>query len=228
MSTTKDPAPSDNPGSTPGAIGGDQPGVDPAAIARGHEADGYDTASVVSVPLLVIGFFLTAFVVTTGVFWYATKREAADPNTHPEAAARNAEPLNTRLNRIYRGGEVDQPRLEPLVLREDGSQTYSRKPLAQGNSPQIHPEALRVSKENTPALYVAGWVDQGKKIARIPIDEAMKVALKDKDGVLKAAKTDTKPVESQFRPSAANAGRGAGESKVVAPGATPPKNDHKH
>ena len=54
----------------------------------------------------------------------------------------------------------------------------------------------------------------------------MKMALDG--GVLKAAKTDTKPVATQFSPSAANAGRGAGESKVVAPGQTPPKNDHKH
>ena len=216
MSTTNDTTgglagPSDNPGTTPGAMGGDkQPGVDPAAIKRGHEADGYHAASVLSVPLMVVGFFLTAFAVTSGVFYFVTKPET-DPSAHPGAAARNAPPLNDRLNRTYRGGEIDQPRLEPLVLRDEGGQTFSRQPLKQGNSPQIHPEALRVSKENTPALFATGWVDQGKKVARIPLSDAMDIALKG--GVLKAAKNETKAATSEHTPSAANAGREAREHK---------------
>jgi hypothetical protein len=166
--------------------------------------------SVVSVPLMVIGFFLLAFVVTTAVFWYATK-PTADTNAHPAAVERNKAPLNDRLSRIYRGGEVDQPRLEPLVLREPGGETFSRKPLAEGNSPQIHPEALRVSKENTPSLYTAKWVEQGK-VARITIDDAMKISLEQ--GLLKAAKNETRAKASKDTPSAANAGRAAhGEHK---------------
>ena len=215
--------PSDNPGTTPGAIGGDHPGVDAGALARGHEADNYHTASVVSVPLMVIGFFLAAFAVTTAIFWFFAEPDK-NPAAHPAAAARNAAPLSEQLNRIGRGKEIDQPRLEPLVIREEGSQTFTRKPVGDNNPPLIHPEQLRPSKENTPALYEARWVEQGK-VARISIDDAMQVATKD--GVLKVAKDQTKPVDSRHSPSAANAGRGAEGSKVTAPGAKP-KKEEKH
>lgn len=229
MSTTNDTTggmagPSDNPGTTPGAIGGDKPGVDPAAIARGHEADGYHTASVVSVPLMVVGFFVAAFAVTTAIFWYFAEPDK-NPAAHPAATARNAAPLSEQLNRIGRGKEVDQPRLEPLVIRDGGNQTFSRKPVGDNNAPLIHPEQLRPSKENTPGLYKAGWVEQGK-VARIPIDDAMAVAAKD--GVLKAAKGGARPAGGlRHSPTAANAGRGAEDSKVVAPGETPKKHEHK-
>jgi hypothetical protein len=66
-----------------------------------------------------------------------------------------------------------------------------------------------VNKENTPALFTAGWVDQGKKIAKIPLGDAMDVALKG--GLLKAAKNETKAATSEHTPTAANAGREARE-----------------
>jgi hypothetical protein len=173
---------------------------------------------------MVIGFFVAAFGVTTTIFWFFAEPDK-NPAAHPAASARNAAPLSEQLGRIGRGKEVDQPRLEPLVIREEGSSTFSRKPVGKDNSPLIHPEQLRPSKENTPGLYVAKWVEQGK-IARISIDDAMKVAATD--GVLKAAKDQVRPVDMRHSPTAANAGRGAEGSKVVAPGEKPKKDDHKH
>jgi hypothetical protein len=226
MSTTNQPGagpewPADaRRGSAPDDSGGGG-GVDPEAIRRGHEKDVYDTASVVSVPLMVVGFFVLGFAVTTAIFWYVTS-QGGDPEAHAAATARNAAPLNERLGRIHRGGEIDQPRLEPLVLREEGSTVFPRQPLRQGNSPQIHPEQIRVSRENTPALYESGWLDKGK-VARIPIDEAMKIAA-EKD-VLKARVEEYRATPWRFLPTAANAGRGAGSSTVQPPKPAPKNGD---
>ena len=56
----------------------------PAAdtIARGHEIDAYDTTSVMSVPLLVVLFFVLAFG-TVSVIFYFIFPNPADPQAHP-------------------------------------------------------------------------------------------------------------------------------------------------
>src|SRR5580698_10287950 len=86
--------------------------VDPAAIKRGHEIDTYDTKSVLSVPLLVVLFFVLAFGTVTIVFSFVSKSEV-DPKANPQAVAENSPPLNERLDRLKRngGGPKDQPHL---------------------------------------------------------------------------------------------------------------------
>ena len=48
----------------------------PETIARGHEIDAYDTNSVLSVPLLVVLFFVLAFGTVSMIFYFIFPSEA--------------------------------------------------------------------------------------------------------------------------------------------------------
>ena len=170
-------------------------------IARGYESDGYDTKSVLSVPLLVVFFFVAAFGTVSVIFYFIAPTKH-DPKAHPAAVERNQEPLNARLKRIGRGsGDVEQPRLEPLKLRSGEARAITR--------PELHPEDLRPTKEHFPALYSDG---------KYGLDKTMQLSDKAMESLFPVQKPGTKPANSQHVPTAANAGRGAGESLVVAPG----------
>jgi hypothetical protein len=202
--------------------------VDPAAIARGHELDGYDTKSVLSVPLLVILFFLLAFGSVTIIFSFVSK-SVDDPKANPQAVQENSAPLNDRMSRIHRtsGGPTDQPRLEPLRLRTGESRAVPRPETDTGNPPELHPEDIRPTKHNTPELFEPGPIHDDKTVARISIDDAMRLLVEQKTHLLPVDKTGTAPPRSGHMPSAANAGRGAAESKAEPPKlpevAMPPK-----
>lgn len=185
---------------------------DPEAIARGHEADGYDPVSVWSVPLLVVLFFVLAFVSTTILFYYLAPSPER-PDTHPLAAERNKAPLEERLARITRGGEVDQPRLEPLRIRTGDAQAITRPEAPVGNSPEIHPEDLRPSPTTTPDLYRSGWLDANKSAARVTIDQAMRLSLER--NLLPARREAMTPWRSTQLPTSANAGRSQVGKKPV-------------
>ena len=205
----------------PGAPAADDHGVSgppPAeVIARGYEADGYDNTSVLSVPLLVLLFFVLAFG-TVSVIFYFIAYPKADPRAHPAAAERNKAPLNERMARLGRGKEVDQPRLEPLKLRSGDARAIPRPelPVADGNSPELHPEDLRPTKDRFPALYAGGPGKMG-------LDATMAKSDADLEGLFPVQKKDgrvagTMEPNSRHRPTAANAGRGAEDSKAVLPG----------
>jgi hypothetical protein len=183
-------------------------------IARGYEADAYDAKSVLSVPLLVLLFFVLAFGTVTIIFSFiAYPKGGVNPKAHPAAAEQNKAPLNERLNRIGRGHEVDQPRLEPLKLRSGDARAIPRPELsvAEGNSPELHPEDLIPTKERFPSLYATGDGKYG-------LDKTMSLDDKALALLFPVQKTGTKPANSQHVPTAANAGRGADESLVVIPG----------
>jgi hypothetical protein len=226
--------PISNPHLPPGGSRGDDSthgAVDPASIRRGHEVDAYDTKIVLSVPALVVVFFVLAFVTVSIVFHFVSQPEV-DPRANPMAVKRNSEPLNDRLNRIHRGGEVDQPRLEPLRLRGPNERVITSPELPTGNSPELHPEDIVPSPENTPELYKTGWVGPGKGHARISIAEAMTVMAKDQDKLLPAVKQGqgTEPPTTVHTPSESNAGRGASQATAgppALPGAAKGKNDGK-
>jgi hypothetical protein len=181
----------------------------PEVIARGYEADGYDTKSVLSVPLLVVLFFVLAFGTVTVIFSfiYPTK---ADPRAHPGAVNRGKVPLNERLARIKRGGEVDQPRLEPLRVRSGESRAITRPEVEGKNSPELHPEDIRVTKDRFPELY-------GTEPGKMGLDKTLGMS----DDALKslfpaAAKgAGSAPTDSRHAPSAANAGQGFGDSRAA-------------
>ena len=175
MATTNDPlqggpTPGPNPGADPVNVlapkAPGQPSHDdhdtsgppaPEVIKRGYEEDVYDTKTVLSVPLLVILFFVLAFGTVTVLFSIYSK-PTVDPAAHPAAKARNEEELNKRLGHIGRGKEIDQPRLEPLKLRAGDSRAITRPELSvqEGNSPELHPEDLIPNKDRYPELYAAG------------------------------------------------------------------------
>src|SRR6478672_5632901 len=70
---------------SPRADDHDVSGPPPAeTIARGHEIDAYDTTSVLSVPLLVVLFFVLAFG-TVSVIFYFIFPTPVETRTHPMA-----------------------------------------------------------------------------------------------------------------------------------------------
>jgi hypothetical protein len=187
-------------------------GVNPEAVQAGHEPDAFAVKPIMSIPLAVVVAFVIAFTVAGFVFAYFMGRVKDNPMAHQEAVDRGKAPLNERLSRIDRGGldqdkdrEVDQPRLEPLKRLEGDGQTYTRPELPTGNSPQIHPEEILPNRVT--ALQRAGYVGADKKFARIPIEDAMRLAVEQKD-VLPARKEQSRPVPSYEKPSMASAGRG--------------------
>jgi hypothetical protein len=177
---------------------------DPQILERGHEADTYDALSVWSVPILVVVFFVLAFVTTTILFYFLAPAPER-PEAHPLAVEQNRVPLEQRLARITRGGEVDQPRLEPLRIRTGDARAITRPEAPEGNSPEIHPEDLRPSPTTTPDLYRSGWLDANKTAARVTIDQAMHLVLQR--NLLPVRKDPRLPLRSTQLPTTANAGR---------------------
>jgi hypothetical protein len=197
-------------------------------IERGYEADVYDARTVLSVPLLVILFFVLAFGTVTIVFSFIAYPKP-NPNANPLAARENAAPLNDRMKRIYRGPNdgTGQARLEPLVLREGGERaramTQTALPVSDGNSPELHPEDLIATPERFPALYVTTG-------DRIGLDKTMNLKPEALKQLFPVQKNGEAAIDSQHVPTAANAGRGAADSLVLTPGTPPtapnPKGGH--
>ena len=222
MNPTKPPADGPQPGAGPNwpndASHGSAPddhagggGVDPAALAAGHEPDVFAVKPILSVPVAVVVTFAIAFSVAALAFYVLSQNVRPTPYAHPEAVRRGEQPLNERLLRIDRKGqddnkarEVDQPRLEPLRRREADGQFYARPEMPTGNSPEIHPEEIR--PDRVAALQRTGYVDTEKKFARIPIADAMTVAVGNKD-FFPVRKDATRPLTSVDKPSTSNAGR---------------------
>src|SRR4051812_38655477 len=121
MSTTNPPAGPNNPGGDqPRPQGGPRPGagpqwpadarhggapddhaggggVNPAAVAAGHEPDAFYVKPIMSIPLAVVVTFVIAFTVAAGAFAYLMAPTPPGPFVHPDAVARSSEPLDTRL-----------------------------------------------------------------------------------------------------------------------------------
>lgn len=176
---------------------------DQDTVKRGYEADTYDAKSVISVPLLVVLFFVLAFGTVTLLFrWLAYP--ASDPNAHPGATARNKVSTNERMARTGRGKEIDQPRLEPLRIRtgdDAAARGITRPDSAEGNSPELHPEDLIPSKERTPELYKS---DAGK----YGLDRTLGLSDAALEKLFPVAKAGTKPGSSLTASTGSNAGRG--------------------
>jgi hypothetical protein len=187
-------------------------GPAPEVIKRGYEEDVYDSRSVISVPLMVILFFVLAFGTVTILFGFL-RHSPNDPNAHPAASERNKAPLNDRIGRIHRGSkDVNQPGLEPMRQRAGDARAMSQPELPGVNSPEIHPEDLRATKDRYPDLFKT-------EPGRMGIDQTMQLS----DTQLRAlfpAKDGPGATHSQHLPTAANAGRGAAES-VAKPPALP-------
>lgn len=241
------PTPSPNPGADPvnqlAPKPAGQPSHDdhdtsgppaPEVVARGYEEDVYDAKTVLSVPLLVIFFFVAAFGITTVVFMVVAPHPSSAV-AHPQAKARNDADLNARLGRIGRGKEVDQPRLEPLRLRQSGGKLDQRaitRPEVTdrgANSPEYHPEDLIPDPNNGDhaPLFTTGKDRVGLDKTLTLGDEALK-------GLFKAAPGAGPLVEDA--PYSSYSGSDAGhraerarapqpEPKVTGPKAGEPKKE---
>jgi hypothetical protein len=195
----------------------------PEVIARGYEADVYDSKTVLSVPLLVILFFVLAFGTVTVIFSLIAYPMAVDDKAHPRAAERNKASLDDRLARIDRDPAKGdgQPRLEPLKRRSGDPRAISRPELPEGNSPELHPEDLRPTKDKFGSLFAT-------EAGKIGIDKTMSLSNERLKELFPVQAAGSNPPNSQHVPTAANAGRGAGESQVVSPQLpTEPKKDEK-
>jgi hypothetical protein len=161
------------------------PGADPTSVRAGHEPDQFGIKGVLYVPLAVVATLVVAYLLTTGIFFNINKRApyAADPN--PQLIERNKVTLNESFARISSSdpkAESKQPRLEGLRQtgdEQDPAYMRSKLPLAEGNSPEMRPEDLRAENYVDPLtkqkiLVEYGWADQGKRVARVPIGEAIK------------------------------------------------------
>jgi hypothetical protein len=174
----------------------------PEVIRRGYEEDGYDTKSVISVPVLVVGFFVAAFTAVTIMFSYF-RHTPDDPMANPQTVKDNSRPLNERI-----AATPERGRPEPLVMLDErggNARSITRPPLKEGNPPEYHPEDIRPSLENTPTLFETQW-DGKSKFARVPLSEAKAAALKG--GLLKARADGHRPPASSDVPTGSNAGRG--------------------
>lgn len=189
-------------------------------IDRGYEEDVYDARTVLSVPLLVILFFVLAFGTVSILFAFIAHPKPSG-KAHPAAAEANRRAINERLKDNYRGPEngEGQPRLEPLKVRDGQSRAITRPelPVSEGNSPELHPEDLRVSKDKFPALYNTGPNKYGlDRTMELP-SEALAKLFPARQGT-----NASRPLNSQHTPTAANAGRGAEESTAETPGPEKP------
>lgn len=189
------------PAGSPSADDHGASGPPPAeTIARGHEIDAYDTTSVLSVPLLVVLFFVLAFGTVSVVFYFIFPSQT-DPGAHPMAVERGQKGITDRHE------QIPDPRQDNFRTLQGNSRSITSPEKPTGNSPLLHPEDIRVNPINTPSLYQTGWSEAGK-VARISIDDAMEVAIQNKDNkILPVNKTPERPRDSVNDPTASNAGR---------------------
>jgi len=209
MSTT-------NPSSTGGYGGGhgeEAPlGASADAIKAGHEPDAFTVKPIMSIPIAVVVTFVVAFSVAAGVFAFMMNRASyTSPQAHPDGVARGSAKLTERLERIDRAGsngnksrEVDQPRLEPLKRLANDGRFTTQLELPTGNSPQIHPE--EIFPDRVAALQRAEYHPHDKKLARIPIADAMEIAVKNGFPYNKA--NSSAPTMTADKPSTSNGGNG--------------------
>ncbi len=231
------PTPSPNPGADPvkvlaptppGAPAADDHDVSgppsPETIKRGYEEDVYDAKTVLSVPLLVILFFVLAFG-TVSVLFSIYREPTKDPAAHPAAKARNEAELNARIGRFGRGKEIDQPGLEAMKQRtampggKADARAITRPEVPGVNSPELHPEDLIPNPDRYPQLYTAGGTGLDKTMALT--DDQLKG--------MKAFKSSGGPAPNEAMrhvSGGASAGRGPDAALPTAPGAKKPDPHH--
>jgi hypothetical protein len=219
------------------------PGADPVAFRAGHEPDRFQVKGILYVPIFVTVVVLIAFGLTSAIFFGLIRQPSTKPVGNPQGAALNQAPINERFARISSTDPkplpgrpdtgVAQPRLE--YLRQTGSDgpfgdpphLRSRAPLGQGNSPEYRPEDLRPEnyvdpKSGQKILAGYSWADEGKRVARVPIGDAIKLVVAQKKLPTrkdeKGQPVKGPPVTSEDRAKLSNAGFGGTQSgSAIAP-----------
>lgn len=208
--------------------------VNPEALQRGHEEDKVDVKSIIYVPLALVATFILAYVVVTLIVNYVRSPSKEAP-VNQAAAARNAEPMNRRFERIDStdaSAQVKQPRLEGLQRVEGDTEAHWRSPVpTEDRNPEwFHPEDMRLTSEHARklGLHRYSWVGNDKNTVQIPVSEAMRAVISAKDPKnpsLAYLPVSSNPLpreelKSNFKPSNPHYGATAG-------GHTPDHKDHK-
>ena len=182
------------------------------AIRAGHEPDNtFAVKPIMGIPIAVVLTFVIGFSVAAGSFAWFNATPEKDKFAHPDAVAQSEQGTNERLDRTSREGLfknkplVDQPRLEPLKRLEKDGMFIARPEMPTGTSPEIQPDEIK--PDRVAALHTAGYTNPNKTFARIPIDEAMKLAAADK-AMFPVAKNGSKPSGSADKPSSSSGGAG--------------------
>jgi hypothetical protein len=171
----------------------EKPGAEQDSIRAGHEPDWFDARGVIFVPILVLIAAAATYGFVTLMFNYFDPGTPLKEGAHPVAAAQNARHFNERVVDISSqdpDAPVRQPRLEWMRTVEkmyEGEPTFYRsmRALEFGNPPEIRPEDLRPENFvdwNTGERPLAefGWVDREKGVARIPVNEAIRILATEK------------------------------------------------
>jgi hypothetical protein len=225
------------------------PGANELSVRAGHEPDRFQVRSILYVPAAVVVVLILAYLIVTGLFAWAMSYRASEDERgrreNPQIAALTDRSIEDRLARISStdpqpipempGTGRAQPRLEGLqqTIQMPGDDPHfyrSRLPDPDGNNPiPVRPEDLRpenyVSRYLDPVagrriLAEYGWADEGQRLARVPINEAIRMVVQQKklpvrkDPVVVSATTEDKAKQS-------NAGRGG------LPPAAPPEPEPK-
>jgi hypothetical protein len=166
----------------------DRTGAEPESVRAGHEPDWFDARGVIYIPILVVIAAALTYGMVTLMFSYFAPGQVDPAGANPQTVADQGKPYNDRVAKINSqdpDAPVKQPRLEAMRTVEkkhpDEPIYYrSMKGPEAGNPPELRPEDLRPENfidwntgEKPLAQYK--WVDQGKGVARIPVNEAIKI-----------------------------------------------------
>ncbi len=167
------------------------PGATVESVQAGHEPDRFNARAILYVPLLIVCTVIVGFTIVTTLFATVVRKAEPNANTDVQAAAVGTLPINERFARISStdpNAAVAQPRLEYFKQVEssptDPAHYRSKRPIAvPGATYEIRPEDLRPQNFIDPTrhrkiLIETGYVDKDKKIASIPIADAMELILK--------------------------------------------------
>ncbi|OWK36197.1 hypothetical protein [Fimbriiglobus ruber] len=219
------------------------PGASATSVKAGHEPDQFQVKGILYVPAFVVIVLVVTYLIVSTTFFGILDANKPQPTNNPDSPVvkLNQEPIDKRFERISSSdphAEVKQPRLEYLKQTKTdpnvygGDPTYMRSKLpdeAHGNNtPEIRPESLRAVNFIDPTakrklLDEYDWADADKKVARIPIGEAMAAVVKKlpvrKDPIKIAADSDDRAKQS-------NSGRGGPSLPTPTPPAPERKDDH--
>ena len=169
------------------------PGADAQSVRAGHEPDEFRTRTPLYVPMLVVGTVVSVFTIITVLFGYLVYAPGGKPirdgNANQAGAESSKQDINTRFGTISstdREAPTKAPRLEYLKQTategpNDPPYLRSKRPVESvGQTWEIRPEDLRPENFIDPLLkrkilIEAGYLDPDKKLAHIPIAEAMEL-----------------------------------------------------
>lgn len=175
------------------------PGANVKNVQIGHEPDRFEVKAILYVPLVVVITLVVTYVMVTVIFGPLTAKSDAPPD-NPQVAKLNDNSFNDRIGRIsstdpkpvngQQDTVVSQPRLEGFqkqAKEHDGDSEFyrSKLPLPGGGPRTIRPEDLRADNFLDPTyqkklLADGAWLGDDKKIARVPIEDAIKLMVAKK------------------------------------------------